>query len=232
MARLQLPRDLIWRIALQHGAGDQGRLLSIGMRSVRFPEPARGLGWKKAQQPTVSLVGNGCGRRPWTPVRGLEAGPGSCFGRKWRKTQGSRGERGFERNCVIWTRPRTDTLESIHLRMENGMRAGDPVETRRLVGPPRTWKCFEGSASWKVGDPGLRPWCAGCNTTNPMIGSGVQQTRAKFEGENRQGGEKPRRWNVPAPGNSRPNPETAQAGSGGSGPRMEMSMEGQSLETP
>jgi hypothetical protein len=31
--------------------------------------------------------------------------------------------------------------------------------------------------------------------TNPMIGSGVQQTRGMNDGVNCQGGAKPRRWN-------------------------------------
>jgi hypothetical protein len=73
----------------------------------------------------------------------------------------------------------------------------------------------------------------GRNSANPMIGSGVQQTRKIRDGVNRQGGGKPRRRNVTCPWQRRAETSpSGNRGNRGSERREFRPMEGRSLESP
>jgi len=93
---------------------------------------------------------------------------------------------------------RREALEPNHPRMANGRRAGvseketaaDEDRLRRVRHRGRVEAEPKGKPR---GEAETR------NAMNPRIGSGVQQTRKTRAGENRRGGEKPRRRNVTYP---------------------------------
>jgi hypothetical protein len=167
------------------------------------PDAARRTDWKQHRAPDPERFAPPGIVRPEVPRRSSSLGSGwqergktkRERRRNPRKLYGSRDRKvvGSAREPVPWRK----TLESSHLRMVNGRRAGVRENRGDTADCYGRGEASKGGASRKAKTRKVPRYLngSGRNAANPRIGCGMQQARKTHDGGNRQGGGKPRRWN-------------------------------------
>lgn len=167
------------------------------------PDAARRTDWKQHRAPGPEWFA------PLGNVRSKVPRRSGSFGSRWQEPGKTKRERrrnprklygSHDRKVVGSTRepvPWRKALESSHLRMVNGKKAGVRENRGDTADCYGRGEASKGGASRKAKTRKVPRYRNGVgrNAANPRIGCGMQQARKTHDGGNRQGGGKPRRRN-------------------------------------